>query len=116
MKKEMVLELAPKTHKVREMILCKVKEPTTSTKQTSYQDEVIYVLQTGEYHRTRNIKVTSDVKAIAKEYVSQVTPEFNSPNVEVWKNGEVVGSFYEVEKNESKVKKALTKIAMGFQR
>jgi hypothetical protein len=79
-------------------------------------EEVIYVLQVGEYHRTRNIRVTGNVKVIAKEYVENLTPEYNSPHIEVWKNGEVVGYFGENEKVESKVKKALTKIARGFRK
>lgn len=83
-------------------------------KKTAVEEEIIYVLQTGEYHRTRNRRVTSDVKIIAKEYVENLTPENNSPNVEVWKNGEIIGYFHETEKVESKVKKALTKIARGF--
>lgn len=83
---------------------------------TDCHEETIYVLQVGEYHRTRNIRVTSDVKIIAKEYVQNIEPEYNSPNVEVWKNGKVVGHFHEIEKVESKVKKGLTKIARGFRK
>lgn len=87
-------------------------QPINQKKQTAVQSEITYVLQTGEYHRTRNIKVTGDSKIISKLYVENIIPEYNSPNIEVWKDGECIGVFHEVEKVESKVKKAITKIAM----
>ena len=86
----------------------------TTKKRTDVKAEIIYVLQIGEYHRTRNKLATGDVKRIAKNYVENLLPENNSPIVEVWRNGEVIGYFHEHELIESKVKKALTKIARGL--
>ena len=85
--------------------------------------ETIYVLQEGEYHRCRNIMVTTNVKDIASAYVKSVeegisSGHSNSPFIEIWnaetnKDGYPV-QFGDFERNEQRLVKCLSKLARGL--
>lgn len=74
---------------------------------------VTYVLNIGEY-RQRIIMVSNDVKLISKMYVENIAPEYEYPQVEIWKDNECINYFSDYEKVESKVIKGISKRAMGL--
>lgn len=77
-----------------------------------------YILQTGDYHRTRNILVTQDVKKVAKKYVELVKEgafgsAMDNPYIEIWNKDDVdyaTAYFHENTKNEKQLVKYLSKL------
>jgi hypothetical protein len=81
----------------------------------------IYVLQKGDYERTRNIMVTTDVKEVAKKYVEMIEKGaygdfFENPYIQIWTKTEedYPEAFHENIKNEQKLIKYLSKLAKGI--
>ncbi|AZV43653.1 hypothetical protein BAOM_3044 [Peribacillus asahii] len=71
-----------------------------------------YLLFQGEYSRRRVVSVTEDVKYTAKMY-TDLLKDGEKVDVEIWENNKPIGYFYDYEKVESKVKKAMSMIAIG---
>lgn len=77
-----------------------------------------YILQKGDYHRNRNILVTSDVKKFAKKYVDMIQKgafgdACDNPYIEIWNEADEdypTASSHEKEKNESRLIKYLSKL------
>ena len=76
-------------------------------------EKPILVLLEGEYHRRKNILVTTDVRKVAREYINLLLEDdwINYPHVEIWKNGEEIKYFDERIKDEKKLVKILSKYA-----
>lgn len=76
----------------------------------------IYILQQGEYERTRNKLVSMDVKEIARAYVKVIKEGgfgdvFNNPYIEIWVDGKLTDEYHETEKNFTRLVKYLSKLA-----
>jgi hypothetical protein len=81
----------------------------------------IYILQKGDYERTRNIMVTTDVKEVAKKYTDLIKDGaygdlYHNPYIQIWNKTEedYPETFHENIKNEQKLIKYLSKLAKGL--
>lgn len=79
-------------------------------------NKAIYILQQGEYERTRNKLVSMDVKEIAKAYVKVIEDGgygdvFYNPYIEIWVDGELINEFHDKENNVVRLGKFLSKLA-----
>lgn len=81
----------------------------------------IYILQTGDYERNRNILVTTDVKIVANKYVQLINNgafgSLDNPYIEIWNEGDEnypTAHFHENMKNEQQLIKYLSKLAKGI--
>ncbi|AMS01186.1 hypothetical protein AR9_g102 [Bacillus phage AR9] len=76
-------------------------------------EKPILVLLEGEYHRRKNILVTTDVRKVAREYVILLLEDdwINYPHVEIWRDGQEIKYFDEKITNEKKLVKILSKYA-----
>lgn len=79
---------------------------------------IFYVLRKGDYHRTRNILVCSDVKKVAEKYVEIIQQggygdPFYNPTIEVWteRTEDYPFSFHENNANLKQIIKYLSKVA-----
>lgn len=82
--------------------------------------KAIYVFSTGEYSRRSIEMVSTDVKVIAKMYVEKTnmknfSSSCDAPDVEIWKNDKVINYFHDHEKDENKLIKLLSKLAMEIE-
>lgn len=79
----------------------------------------VYILQTGDYHRNRNVLVTTDVKTVAKEYVKLINEgafgsSHDNPYIEIWNEGDrehPTANFHKNENNEKRLVKFLSKLS-----
>lgn len=79
----------------------------------------IYILQQGQYHRTRNVLVTPDVKKVASHYVRMIEEgmygcPIDTPFIQIWNEDDEdypTAGFDEQIENEQQLVKYLTKLA-----
>ncbi|MGG3890289.1 hypothetical protein [Metabacillus fastidiosus] len=83
------------------------------------QQSTIYILIQGDYHRSRNTCVTTNVKEVSKRYVDVIKSggfgsSSDNPYIEIWVDSVLVTDFHENEDNERRLVKYLSKLSIGL--